>query len=973
MDGETWAFGFAILASMKSEAFTKAYQSLNEDQRKAVDATEGPVMVIAGPGTGKTTVLTLRIANILERTDTPPSGILAITYTDAGVKAMRKKLLEFIGSVAHEVRIYTFHGFAATMIAEYPDHFLHLLGLRQITDIEQESLLRSILIDPVYAELRPLGRPDTYLSAIIRSISEAKRQALLPDDVRTYANNEADRIRNDEASISTRGATKGKLKAEAEERINKCERTVRFADVYAAYEALKRERGLIDYDDLIIELLAALQEDELLRRLIQERFLYIHVDEHQDTNDAQNLIVRLIAEFFGDSPNVFIVGDEKQAIYRFQGASVENFLALKSMWPRMALISLRINYRSHQALLDASFSMIEHNYDSDEHRELRIPLASGNDDTPQPVEVVTGENVTAIEAHLVESLQRIREREPEATVAIITRRNRDLERVLSLAEHAGIPVSSERSIDIFSHPAGKTFFDLIEYLDDPTRTDALARTMVAGLWGLSLPEAAELIRGLRSGALKDLESRLSALQRINAARLRDGALGFIILACAESGHAARIAADPVCVQVWRGIVALAESIIRDQQLHDPSDLMRALLAYRRSAELRTVKVAVGVPGSPIVAMTAHGSKGLEFDYVFLPYATEEAWIGKSRGSSFVLPVRTAGDDIRDLRRLFYVALTRARKHAVVLTAREESDGRVQTPLRFIDELAPEHVSLVALPRVETAPPSVRTDYDATTARAITDLAKRVLTTSGLSVTALNHFLEDPKTFLMESILKMPHAPAASAEKGSAMHAAMDAVWGSSDKSPESIERVIRDAVDAYLAGSHLPAAEKETVRTELSNSAEAVATSLAGHFAAEGTVYTEHWVSSDFQGTYEDEEITIPIHVKLDAIIEGDSEIQVFDYKTRKSMSPAAIRGETKNDSGAYFRQLSFYTRLLASDPRFNKKQVRASLVFLTPDKKGNCPIVSLPVTEADLADLNAKIQNLIDFVWSGELGKVLL
>ena len=258
-----------------STDFDTQYKRLNAKQKEAVDAIEGPVMVIAGPGTGKTTILTLRIANILKRTDTPAHGILAITYTDAGVKAMREKLHGVIGNRAHEVNIHTFHSFAAAMISEYHDHFLHLDGLKHMTDVEQESLIRSIIADPKYSDIRPSGKPDAYIGAIMSSIDSSKREALTPEMVREHARKEIERIKNDEDSISTRGATKGKLKAEAEEKIIKCRKTILFGDVYDEYEKRKLEGKRMDFNDLIIELLVALRNDELLLRLIQERFLYL--------------------------------------------------------------------------------------------------------------------------------------------------------------------------------------------------------------------------------------------------------------------------------------------------------------------------------------------------------------------------------------------------------------------------------------------------------------------------------------------------------------------------------------------------------------------------------------------------------------------------------------------------------------------------------------------------------------------------
>lgn len=402
---------------MPLEIFEQKYKSLNPRQREAVDTIEGPVMVIAGPGTGKTTILTLRIANILKQTDTPASGILALTFTEAGVKAMRMKLREIIGARADEVRIHTFHGFAASIIAEFYDHFPHLSRSKQITDIEAEVMIREILTAKKFAPLRPLGDPDLYLGTIIRTISDAKKEAWTPDIVRQFAKDEIEVVKNDEDSLSTRGPTKGKLKAEALKRIEKCEETILFADVYEEYEMRKKGESAsakatggqgrkLDFDDLIIELLTALRSDELLLRLLQEKFLYLLVDEHQDTNDSQNLLIRLIADFF-ENPNVFIVGDEKQAIYRFQGASVENFLKFQNIWKEMKLIPLSENYRSHQSILDASFGMIENNYEGDEHQSLRTRLVAGGKEKQQPIDIVSAGNTEATEKYLMGEIQKI--------------------------------------------------------------------------------------------------------------------------------------------------------------------------------------------------------------------------------------------------------------------------------------------------------------------------------------------------------------------------------------------------------------------------------------------------------------------------------------------------------------------------------------------------------------------------------------
>lgn len=954
---------------IKDKVFEEKYKNLNKEQKKAVDTIEGPVLVVAGPGTGKTTILTLRIAEILRKTDTPASGILAITYTDAGVKAMREKLREIIGNHAHEVYIHTFHSFASSMMSEYPDHFLRIGDFKQMTDIDQESLIRDIISEPEFFSLRPLGRPDAYMASIIRSISDAKKDAFTPEMIREYVIEEIKNIKNDDSNISTRGATKGKLKAEALERLEKLEKTVLFANVYEKYEEKKQSAKLRDYDDLILELLLTLRNDELFLRLIQERFLYLLVDEHQDTNDSQNFIISLIAEFF-ETPNIFIVGDEKQAIYRFQGASVENFLKLQKRWPTMKVINLDTNYRSHQGILDASFSMIENNYIDGEYVDLRIQLKSGNGKEKRPLDIIMGDNTPAIEEYLVNSLNLIREKEPEATVAIITRRNRELERVLRFLESQNIPVSSERSLDIFHHPIGVAFFDLIEYIVDPSRIDFLAKTLIVGMWRVSFEQSVEIIRALRGGTITDLGNVLPAIINIRDRMFKDGAVGGIIHSAEESGFVGLVAKDPSYVHVWKGIVTLAESLARDGDIVSPKLLMETMLKYRQSAESKTVKVSVGAPDFSIKAMTAHGSKGLEFDYVFIPYANEETWVGRNRGSSFALPENKSNDnDIRDIRRLFYVALTRARKHAVVLYSSEESDGKTLTPLRFVSELHKDHILETHLPRASIAFKDLKKN-DALSQEddLMISEAKKVLLESGLSVTALNHFLECPSKFLYESILKMPQAPSLSAEKGSAMHEALSRIWILRKSDPTDTRNIIVSTIEEYINKSLLSQADKNRLKNELIESAPIVASSLQSHFSLSGKISTERWFERPFDTRYDNKKITINIHGKLDAVLDEIDKVSVFDYKTRQGMSVASIKGEVKGGDGNYFRQLVFYKMLLDGNSLWRTKSINTSLVFVSPDEKGRCPVVTIPVEKEDIKVVESEIDLLINSIWSGKI-----
>ncbi|MEX0918770.1 MAG: ATP-dependent DNA helicase [Candidatus Paceibacterota bacterium] len=952
------------------EIFQKYYRQLNSAQKEAVDTIDGPVMVIAGPGTGKTQILTLRIANILLQTDTPPSGILALTFTEAGRTAMKTRLRNFIGPRADEVIISTYHGLAVSVIAEFSDYFPHLHRARQLSEVEAEVLLRDILRDKKFAILRPLGGPELYLNPIAMAIKECRKEAWTPDMVRDNATAEIKRLENDPASLSTRGATKGQLKAVILQKIKQAERTIVFADVYERYEAVKRERRLYDFDDLIFELLLALNEEELLRRLLQEKYLYLLVDEHQDTNNAQNLLIEKIADFYTE-PNLFVVGDEKQAIYRFQGASVGNFLAFRQRFPTMRIIPLVDNYRSPQGLLDASFAMIENNYGPDEHVDLRIRLRAGNSDEPEAVTLALASRQESAEDYLVSAIQKIITTHPDRTVAVMARRNRDVAQALAVLTAAGIPAVAEQGTDVFGHPLGRLYFKLLEWLADESQTEALAYTLAGGLWGLDLVSSATLIKRLKNDLPADLAEVLPMTVDLKKALTRTNPLEFLILAADVSGLDELIVADPLATEVWRSIIDLAKNLIQAKGLADPRLIIAELLDYRERAISRPIKINTAPTDAQVTVMTAHGSKGLEYDYVFLPYATEETWLSKGRSRYFVFPVdRQAEDDIRDARRLFYVALTRAKRGAVVIVHEISTTGRTCSPLRFIDELDQQNLSRIKIaPNLNKEQKNLRSPGNRRREEFL-NYTKQQILSGGLSVTALNHFITCPRKFFYKSILRLPEAPAAPAEKGNAMHEAIAAAWLVSEKTQTTLAKTLVKVINEYFRRSFLPSYEKESAVEELTAAAPQVATALVNHFSlAEGwTVETEKWLETSFSGRLPDGEINLRLHGKLDAIVNQAERVLVYDYKTKSKISERAIRGETKSADGQYFRQLVFYKILLAGQGIYRSKNIKPALVFVKPDQNGRCPTVSLPVTDSDIERVKGEIQALINTVWSGKL-----
>ncbi len=955
----------SMSANNLASIFNEKYKALNKAQKEAVDSIENPVMVVAGPGTGKTTILTLHIANILLQTQATAGGVLALTFTDAGVKSMKRKLRELIGSRADEVRIHTFHSFAGSVFSEFPDHFPHLFRTKQVTDIEAESMIRKILQTEKFAKLRPFGEPDYYVGKILKAISDSKKENQDSDKVSEFAKLEIERIKNDPASISSRGPTKGKIKAEAVGKIEKCERTVLFAEVYRTYETQKKAEKLLDHDDLLIELLKALDEDAQLLSELQEKFQYVHIDEHQDTNESQNTIVMKLVDFF-DTPNIFIVGDEKQAVYRFQGASVKNFLTFQSKWKNMKVIKLESNYRSHQAILDATFKMIENNYDEGEHKDLRVKLVGSGKE--RPVDVVTSPDTHTQDDYIVKRIKEIEKEDPEVSIAIILRKNREVEHILSVCERNGINASAERGVNIFESGVGTLFFDILEFINDPTNIEALSSTVVRGLWDMDFQKSLNFINKVRSREI-EIENEIPQIKTILKEINTAGVLNFLILVADISGFSEVVKQDPVSAEVWRSLIDLAKDIAERNGIDDAKKLVTEMLNYRKTAESKSIKIGSGSVNSKVQIITAHSSKGLEYDYVLMPNVTEESWMSHNFGVSFVFSFqKDDGDEIKDSRRLFYVAMTRAKKHVELVVPEENSGGRELTPLRFIEELDSKQVKQKSLERVKERPLELPLGYyDDKRRKEAQEYTKRVIVEKGLSVTALNHFMDCPRQFFYKSILKIPEAPSVSSEKGIAMHKALSLVWREEDRSAKNIEKTILEVTEEYFKTSLLPKFEKDIVREEIKSYAVDIARELEGYFAFRGQVFVEKWEEKEFVVKFQKEDVAFNLHGQLDAILVDEQQARIFDYKTTEVKSVASIKGETKSSDGNYFRQLVFYKLLLTDSHNYKDREIEPALIFVKPNASGKCPTVVLPILESDVERVRSEVEKLVQSVWSGE------
>jgi DNA helicase II / ATP-dependent DNA helicase PcrA len=312
------------------QAFYALIEALNPEQRSAVEQIEGPVLVVAGPGTGKTHVLAARIGKILLETDARPQNILCLTFTDAGVHAMRQRLLGMIGPEAHRVPIFTFHAFCNRIIQENLEYFGRT-DLEPVTDLERIEIVRRLLEPLPPAHALKTGKKDGYFyeKQLRNLFSLMKKENWTPGYIHQTIRHflqalpqNPDYFYQKNSKYGQKGAPKTAKIQDVQE---KMERLAAAADLYPKYLHAMQRAGRYEYEDMILWVLRAFEKHEALLRNYQERYQYFLVDEYQDTNGAQNRLLQQLLDYWPD-PNVFIVGDDDQSIYEFQGARLQNLL-----------------------------------------------------------------------------------------------------------------------------------------------------------------------------------------------------------------------------------------------------------------------------------------------------------------------------------------------------------------------------------------------------------------------------------------------------------------------------------------------------------------------------------------------------------------------------------------------------------------------------------------------------------------------
>jgi len=1013
--------------------FNSEYQKLNPEQKLAVDTIEGPVMVIAGAGTGKTQTIALRIGKILQETQINPSNILCLTFTENAALNMRQRLLDLIGSSAYSVRIATFHAFCNSVIKDHPEYFLKsTVESEAIDDITQIEVVRS-LIDklPSVSPLKNLNFTYFYQKDIISSLSTLKKENISPTrfeelikfaaDFVTLAIPVAEKLQNIRAtakaeteitdlisSLSTNpkinslyqirlqyflnlyqsetislSELKKNIKDFIENLNNNLPKIRDLSIIYRSYQQTLLERGLYDYEDMILWVISVFQTHPELLLQYQEIYQYLLVDEFQDTNSAQMEILNLLTKN-QSRPNIFVVGDDDQSIYRFQGASVENVYSFYQKYQKdIKLIVLKNNYRSHQLILDSSRDVINHNQSriTQYINNLDKSLKSVATYDPNPINLFIANSVNEENYWISQKIKSlIASGVSPSQIAVLYRNNADVDDLLPYLSQNDLHYLRSDSINILDTLEIQQLLTLLKYLANPEDSTLLFHVLsfnfinfkalnlyklfhLVSKNDLSLSEvifdekflvknnfSPKFIKKLRNFTLRVVKIQkesfnLPADELFNLIIRKFNYLPYIL----KSGD----------LSLLKQLNALY-SHLKQSLAVDKIDLFTWVkkldLLFENNLPLNSPPLLADVDNS-LRLMTVHKAKGLEFEHVFLIKVLSGKWDNSSSRSLIKLPLGilhydiAASESLEEDRRLFYVALTRAKKQIYISYSRFNDSHREQLASQFITEIDPKSIQkITADSRLEKE--SLLTLLPASTPKLqsinLSSYLLNYLSTSyRFNITHLNSYLKCPLCFFFKTILRLPYPKTKSLSFGTSVHGALaylTEIYKDENKLIPLDKFLF--IFDSNLKKENLSSSDYQ----DLLSHGHQVLTDYYQHYQNEfnGRCLTEH----DFK-FYNVRMDDIPLTGKIDKIeFLSGNQVNVVDYKTGKPDS----KYQELSPEGDYFRQLVFYKLLCSEAKGFPYEVVSGTIDFIEKNNKNQFIRKNYQLTNDDVAKLKSQI-----------------
>jgi DNA helicase-2/ATP-dependent DNA helicase PcrA len=778
---------------------------LNAQQRHAVCHGEGPLLVVAGAGTGKTQVITRRIAWLIATRRARPSEILALTFTDKAADEMQARVDQLVPYGYTDATISTFHAFGDRIVREFALELGLPTDLRVLSRPEVVIFLRERLFAFELDEYRPLGDPTRFLAALATLFSRCKDEDVGPPAYLEFAAALAARAAGGQAERSESVGTAGGGDAALEE----ARRHAELAGAYAKYQSLLGEAGLIDFGDQVGLALRLLRESAAARLELQRRYRYVLVDEFQDTNRAQSELVELLAVPHG---NVTVVGDDDQSIYKFRGAAISNILEFKRRHPRARQIVLRRNYRSRTPILDASYRLIRFN-DPDrlEFRngiDKRLVAERGTGSIPvRHLTFAAGSEEADWVAREISG--RVAAGARPRDFAVLVRANADADPVLRSLNVAGLPWRFSGTSGLYARPEIRLLLAFLRAVADLSSSVDLYALAASEVYRLGGPDLTAIVNSARrrNRSLWEVAEeltrqpgllRLAPESRTSLDRLVSDLRRFVALAherpagevlyqfLRDSGTLARLAStDSAAAEESLQNIARFFEIIRSQ-----GDLLaddRVIFVARHLQTLidagdDPATAEIDADADAVAVLTVHKAKGLEFPTVFMTGLVDGRFPARTRREPLAMPSELIRETLpegdahtQEERRLFYVGMTRARDELVLTNAADYGGRRIRRVSQFVLEALDLAATAAAGGPVEGTAhsPMERLAAFQPTPEAVGAVSEGAVEGPlSLSFYQVDDYLTCPLKYKYVHVLRVPIAPHHAIVYGAALHQAV---------------------------------------------------------------------------------------------------------------------------------------------------------------------------------------------------------
>ncbi len=752
-------------------------KNLNPEQLKAVTHKNGPLMIIAGAGTGKTTVITQRIAWLIEQGLAKPDEILALTFTEKAATEMEERVDRLLPMGYVDLWISTFHSFCERLLREHALEIGLPHEFKLLNEVDTLLLMRRNFDRFELDYYRPRGNPTRFLKALLQHFSRVKDELVTPEMYLKFV---------EEKQANADSAEGVAAEAQGEE-LAEIARLQELANAFHQYQQILLENSAFDFADLVSYCIELLQKRPNILKYYQDQFKFILVDEFQDTNHAQYELIKLLAR---PKENITVVGDDDQSIYKFRGASLSNILQFKEDFPKAKSVVLNQNYRSTKEVLDAAYKLIQNN--NPERLEIKQKINKELLPNSPAAGLVEHWHFNQLDEEVRATIQKILDLRQETKAAwsdfcILVRANDSAEPFTTIMDRSGIPYKFMAMSGLYTKPIILDALAWMRVVDQPHDSPSIYRILSHPETGLQQHEIAEITLFSRRKAMSlwdtlqnsgqifklsaDAQARIheiiNIIKNLQTLAKRLPVNEFFVAVIKQSGLWSHVAGLSEALQIEQNelLRQFYARLRKYEAAADDKTLHHFLLEFeheRQAGEVGALSPDQEAGPDVVNVMTVHASKGLEYKYVFLVNLVEQRFPSQKRSEPIPIPedlipesLPESDQHLAEERRLFYVGLTRARHSVFLMSADDYGGTRKRKISRFVSELNLEaKKQSFALPpeKVETGEKTDKLELPKT-----------------LSFTQIAAFSTCPLQYKFAHILKVPVFGRHSLSFGKTMH------------------------------------------------------------------------------------------------------------------------------------------------------------------------------------------------------------